>query len=82
MAQHRRDAPVRMGRRLPMIEAALAPARDTLDESTYRRLVDALSAMMGIDSLVVLRDVCDLDHDEAKSTMGGANTGRSSARGR
>jgi AcrR family transcriptional regulator len=60
---------VRGGRRLPMIEEALAPARDDLGEEAYRRLVHALAGMVGIESLVVMRDVCQLDHAEAKATM-------------
>lgn len=63
------DAELRGGRRLPMIERALEPVRDTLDEATYRRLVYALAGMMGIESLTVMRDVCELDHDAAKATM-------------
>ena len=63
------EAEVRMGRRLAMIEAALAPARDALDAASYDRLVCALTPLMGIDALVVLRDVCGLEHDEAQTTM-------------
>lgn len=63
------DAELRGGRRLPMIERALEPVRDALDEATYRRLVHALAGMVGIESLTMMRDVCELDHDEAKATM-------------
>lgn len=63
------EAEVRMGRRLPMIEAALAPARDALDPASYDRLVFALTPLMGIDALVVLRDICALSHEEAEATM-------------
>lgn len=62
-------AEVRMGRRLPMIEDAIGPARTELTDAAYQRLVCALAAMMGIDSLIVLRDVCALDHDAARDTM-------------
>lgn len=63
------DAELRGGRRLPMIERALEPVRDALDEATYHRLVHALAGMMGVESLTVMRDVCELDHDAAKATM-------------
>lgn len=66
------QAQTRMGRRLPLIESALTPAREVLTETTYRRLVGALAVMMGIDALVVLRDICDFDHGTAKATMGWA----------
>jgi len=60
---------LRSGRRLDMIDSALAPARDLLDKATHDRLRDALAGMMGIESLTMMRDICELDHDEAKSTM-------------
>ena len=60
---------VRGGRRLPMIEKALEPVRDQLDGDTYRKLLNAIAGMTGIDSLTMMRDICGLDHDEAKATM-------------
>ncbi len=60
---------LRSGRRLGMIDKALAPARDTLDEATYERLRDALAGMMGIESLTMMRDICELDPDAARDTM-------------
>jgi AcrR family transcriptional regulator len=63
------DVELRSGRRLAMIDQALAPARDALDKATYRRLRDALAGMMGIESLTMMRDICELDPDAAKATM-------------
>jgi AcrR family transcriptional regulator len=63
------EVELRSGRRLAMIEQALAPARDALDEATYERLRDALAGMMGIESLTMMRDICELDPDAAKATM-------------
>jgi len=63
------DVELRSGRRLAMIDEALAPARDALDEATYERLRDALAGMMGIESLTMMRDICELDPDAAKATM-------------
>lgn len=60
---------LRGGRRVPMIEKALAPVRDQLDEDTYQRLVNAIAGMTGIDSLTMMRDICGLEHDEAKAVM-------------
>lgn len=63
------DVELRSGRRLAMIEQALAPARNALDKATYERLRDALAGMMGIESLTMMRDICELDPNAAKTTM-------------
>ncbi len=63
------EVELRSGRRLAMIEKALAPARDALDEATYERLRDALAGMMGIESLTMMHDICELEPDAAKATM-------------
>jgi hypothetical protein len=55
----------RGGRRLRWIEAALEPVRPRLGPRGARRLADALALVMGPEALVVLRDVCQLDPDEA-----------------
>jgi AcrR family transcriptional regulator len=56
---------VRTGRRLHWIDEALEPVRGDLDRRTYRRLANALAALMGVEALVVLRDVCGLSSAEA-----------------
>ena len=66
------EAEVRMGRRLPMLEAALAPVRDALGPEAYDRLVCALVPLLGIDALVALRDICGLPYEEADDVMGWA----------
>jgi AcrR family transcriptional regulator len=52
--------------RIPAIKAALAPYRDTLSPAALRRLTIGLSLIVGAESLVVLRDIWDLDETEAK----------------
>jgi AcrR family transcriptional regulator len=52
---------LRGGGRVRWIEKALAPVRGRLEEPEFRRLVAALSLCMGIEALVVLRDVCALE---------------------
>ncbi len=56
------SAPPRLrgGGRVRWIEKALAPVRGRFEEPDFRRLVAALSLCMGIEALVVLRDVCAL----------------------
>lgn len=60
------DSPVRQNRRTPLIEAALAPARDRLPPADYQRLCAALAMLFGIESMVVSRDVLELDEAEAR----------------
>lgn len=52
--------------RIPAIQAALAPYRDTLSPAALRRLTIGLSLIVGAESLVVLRDIWGLEETEAK----------------
>jgi AcrR family transcriptional regulator len=55
---------VRAGRRRRWLEEVLEPLRATLLPTQWRHLHQALALTLGIDSVVVLKDVCGLD-DEA-----------------
>jgi AcrR family transcriptional regulator len=58
--------PVRQNRRTPLIEAALAPARDGLSKAGYARLCAALAMIFGSESMVVFRDVLNMSEPEAR----------------
>ncbi len=61
------EEPVTRGTgRIPAIQAALAPYQDTLTPAALRRLTIGLSLIVGAESLVVLRDIWDLEETEAK----------------
>ena len=60
---------LRGGGRVRWIEKALTPVRGRLEEPEFRRLVAALSLCMGIEALVVLRDVCALEPLEAEDVL-------------
>ena len=60
---------LRGGGRVSWIEKALAPVRGRFEEPDFRRLVAALSLCMGIEALVVLRDVCALESPEAQEVL-------------
>ncbi|MDQ3863713.1 MAG: hypothetical protein M3317_09470 [Actinomycetota bacterium] len=60
---------LRGGGRVRWIGKALAPVRGRFEESDFRRLVAALSLCMGIEALVVLRDVCALESSEAEEVL-------------
>lgn len=59
--------PARQNRRLPLIEAALAPARARLPEADYERLCAALALVFGAESMIVFRDVLGVDPDTART---------------
>lgn len=59
----------RHGRRVTWIEDALAPLRGRLPKREFRRLVLAIAAAVGIDSLVWMTDVAGLSRDEAADLM-------------
>lgn len=58
--------PVRQNRRTPLIEAALAPARDRFTPARREMLVAALGVLMGTESMIVFRDVLQLDDEKAR----------------
>src|SRR5919197_2423684 len=63
------DSPtVREGRRMRWLDEVLEPAADLRDERR-RRLRAALALTLGIDALVVMKDVCRLDDEEALATL-------------
>lgn len=61
--------PVRSDRRMTWINAALQPLRGKLPDHTLRRLTMALALTVGTEAMITLRDVCQLEPDEAKQTM-------------
>ncbi len=60
---------LRGGGRVRWLEKALAPVEGRFEEPHFRRLVAALSLCMGIEALVVLRDVCALESSEAEEVL-------------
>jgi AcrR family transcriptional regulator len=63
------DTPaVREGRRMRWLDQVLEPL-DDLPEERKRRLRAALALTLGGDSLVVMKDACNLDDDEALEVL-------------
>lgn len=60
-------APVRQNRRTQLIEAALAPARDRFSDDTYDKLCRVLALIFGTESMIVFRDVLQIDPDTART---------------
>jgi AcrR family transcriptional regulator len=57
--------PARQNRRTPLIESALAPARNRFAPAAFDALVKALALIVGTESMVVFKDVLRLDDAEA-----------------
>lgn len=62
-----RDAvPVRQNRRTPLIDAALAPARDEFRGADLKLLRHALALIVGTEGMIVCKDVLQLEDAEAR----------------
>src|SRR3954453_15473245 len=66
-------APVREGRRMRWLDDVLEPLHGLPDEQK-RRLRAALAVTLGIDSIVVMKDVCGLDDEESLEVLRWAAT--------
>ena len=58
--------PPRQNRRTPLIEAALAPARDRFRPAELKLLSRALALVVGTEAMVVCKDVLQLDDAESR----------------
>jgi AcrR family transcriptional regulator len=58
--------PVRQNRRLPLIEAALEPARRQFKPTALKTLTKALALVIGTEAMLVLKDVLQLDDADAR----------------
>jgi AcrR family transcriptional regulator len=61
--------PLRGARRMDTLQKALRPYRTELDNDTFTKLVTVSSLLMGIDSLIICKDVCKLDNEETELTL-------------
>src|SRR3954466_15269644 len=56
----------RQNRRTEFIQTALAPVRDRFDKATYRKLCAALALVFGVKSMLIFRDVLQIEEAEAR----------------
>lgn len=65
------DAPtaVREGRRVRWLDHALAPVRTRLKPAQWKRLRAALSLTLGMEAMIVMKDVCHCTDAEAIATL-------------
>ena len=59
----------RPGHRREWIREALAPVRNDLDTKTYRKLSRALTLLLGIDPVVVMKDIAGASRDQALDAL-------------
>lgn len=59
-------APTRQNRRVPLIESALAPARQRFRAEAYEKLCGALALIFGPEAMIVFRDVLRVDEQTAR----------------
>jgi AcrR family transcriptional regulator len=59
------DIPARQNRRTALIDAALDAGREQFQPAAARRLANALALIIGTESMIVLKDVLQLDAAEA-----------------
>jgi AcrR family transcriptional regulator len=60
------DVPIRQNRRTPLIDAALASARDRFTDEAYENLRAALALVFGTESMIVFTDVLGVDEQTAR----------------
>jgi AcrR family transcriptional regulator len=64
--ERKSDLPSRQNRRTALVEAALAPARNQFTPAGLKALTKSLALIIGTESMVVLKDVLQLDEDDAR----------------
>ncbi len=60
---------LRGGRRTEALMKTLEPFRDQFSNATYKKLISISSVLMGIDSIIICKDVCNLDNQETEETL-------------
>ena len=59
----------RPGHRVEWIADALAPAQDNMDPETYSKLSQALTLLLGIDPVIVMKDIAGVSRKQALDTL-------------
>jgi hypothetical protein len=60
---------IRGARRVKSLNNVLIPFKNDMDSDTYKNLITIASVLMGIDALIICKDVCDLNNEEANDTL-------------
>jgi AcrR family transcriptional regulator len=54
----------RAGRRILLIEEALLPLRPKVPKEEFSKMVSAISVILGIESITILKDLCQVEKEE------------------
>jgi hypothetical protein len=60
---------LRGARRMESLNKALAPYKTSLSKETYSNIVTISSVLMGIDPIVICKDVCNLNYKETEAVL-------------
>jgi len=63
------DDEFRRGHRIAVLGDAIGPLRETLGTDRFRRLVDSLALIFGIEAIIISRDISGLDEAAARDTL-------------
>ncbi|MSQ87766.1 MAG: TetR/AcrR family transcriptional regulator [Betaproteobacteria bacterium] len=64
------EEPFRRGQRQEILKVTLAPLRAKLPPRTWNRLLKALAVVYGIESMIVLKDICGASDRETEAVVG------------
>ncbi|MFL1010655.1 TetR/AcrR family transcriptional regulator [Flavisericum labens] len=65
---NKKESP-RGSRRTAALKLALVPYRNKLDSHTYNNLISTATSLMGIESIICTKDVCNLTNRESKEAL-------------
>jgi AcrR family transcriptional regulator len=60
---------IRGARRVKVLEKVLEPFRNKFSPDNYKNLINISSVLMGIDPIIVCKDVCSLNSEETNNTL-------------
>jgi AcrR family transcriptional regulator len=63
------EEPFRRGQRTEILATTIAPLKKKLAPRTYKRLVQALAVVYGIEPMVILKDICKASDRETEAVV-------------
>ena len=60
---------LRGARRVKSLNKVLEPYEEKLSKDTIKKLISVSSILMGIDSIIVCKDICKLSNNETENTL-------------
>jgi DNA-binding transcriptional regulator YbjK len=60
---------LRGARRMKSLNKVLEPYKEKFSKDTIKKLISVSSVLMGIDSIIVCKDICKLNNNETENTL-------------